>query len=508
MRFTVSILTYSALRQVKACLASVLQTKAPFKLILTANGNPEVAAYFQHFAAEFPNVTVVINPTNEGFIPPNRHALSLCDTELFVMLNDDTTVPPEWLDKLAEPFDLYPKTAALSGPTGSCQTLLLNFHGTLGRDFEYLEGSCLCCKTETVKKHGLFDPHLSFAYGEDSDLSLRMREQGYTLHQVRFPIRHERGATSREVKDVRLHQANNHGYLTKRWAHYLRVRTLGYPIVVKRNAAFGDVLLTTPIVRRLKERHPMSDIYVETLCPAIYANNPHVKRADRRIPPLPNALNIDLNGAYEGHPDRPILESYALRAGLELSLPPTEMFLTAADHAKADGVMPPGEYAWVVIHCGPNTWKCKEWPDERWRELIIALHAANFKIATVGHRGAPFDVDVDMRGRTTIQEMAALIQHAQLYIGLDSLPLHCAEAVGTPTIGLFGVTDPKYILSRPERARPVCGTTPSFGLRHRVKHAAYVDDGGAAMKSITVLMVLDAVNSFTIPFITPCPATS
>lgn len=507
MRVTISILTYTALRQVKACLASVLQSKQPYKLILTANGNPEVAAYFQHFAAEFPNVRVIVNPNNEGFIEPNKQALHLCDTELFVMLNDDTVVPPDWLDKLIEPFDLY-KTAALSGPVGGCQTLQPTFHGMKGRDFEYLEGSCLCCKTEVMKKHGLFDPHLRWAYGEDSDLSLRMRCLGYTLHQVSFPIRHEIAATSRFVKDVRLHQAANHAYLIKRWGHYLRVRSFGYPIIVKRQAAHGDVLLTTPIVRRLKELNPLSEVYVETMTAGIYANNPHVKRAQSRAPVLPNALVIDLNNAYESHPDRPILESYAIKAGLEMPLSSPELFLADADRATAARLMPECDFSWVVVHGGPNNWKSKEWPNGRWAELVRRLNAAGLKTVLVGSPGMDFGATLDLRGRTTIQEMAAVIERAKLFVGLDSLPLHCAEAVGTPTVGLFGVTDPKYILSHPERAHPVCATVPSFGLRHRVKNSTSVDDGGAAMQSITVEMVCAAIDSFAIPFATPCLATS
>lgn len=506
-RFTISVLTYVALRQAKACIASILQSTEPFKLILTANGNPEAAAYFQHLAAEFPNITVVVNPNNEGFIEPNRKAFAQCDTELFVMLNDDTVVPENWLEKLAEPFDLYPKTAALSGPKGGCQSILPSFHGTKGQAFEYLEGSCLCCKTEIIRKHGLFDPHLKWAYSEDSDLSLRMRELGYTLHQVHFAMRHEVGATSRFVKDVRQHQTENHAYCTQRWAHYLKVRTFGYPIIVKRGAAHGDVLLTTPIVRRLHELHPLSPIYIETLTPAIYAKNPHVVRADRKINPLPNAQIIDLNGCYESHPDRHILESYAKKAGLEMPLPPTELYLGDADCARALELIPESEFHWAALHCGPSTWKSKEWPYERWTELIAALKRANFKIVLVGSAGPHYDVDLDMRGRTTIHEMAALIQRAKVFIGLDSLPLHCAEAVGTPTIGLFGVTDPKFILTHPERAYPVCGTAPSFGIRHRVKHSNSVDDGGAAMKSITVAMVCNAVNQLGGPLL-PCPVCS
>lgn len=490
-RVTVSILTYTALRQAKACIASVLKSTIPFKLILTANGNPDAAKYFTDLATEHSFIRVVVNEKNEGFIPPNSHAFSLCDTEYFVLLNDDTIVPPDWLQKLLSPFETYP-TGAVSGPRGGCQSLQRSFHGFKGPSFEYLEGSCLMLKTEVFRRHGLFDPHLKFAYGEDSDLSLRMRELGYTLHHADFQLQHEVSATSKYITDVRKYQNENHAYLIKRWAHYLEVRTFGYPIIVRRGAANGDVLLTTPILRALHERSPLSQLHIDTICPQVYANHPYVKVIDRRAN-LPQACVYDLNGAYEATPGRHIIESYAAKIGLEPGqyTMETELHLGDGEKARAVHAMP-GEM-WVAIHAGPSTWKSKEWPHERFEAVAAALRQMGFKIILVGSGGRALISDADVRGRTSVLEMGAFIQRAMLFIGLDSLPLHVAEAVGTKAIGLFGITDPRFIITRPERTVGVCGTTPSFGLRHRVPHQTAVEDGAAAINSITVEMVLEAV---------------
>jgi ADP-heptose:LPS heptosyltransferase len=45
---------------------------------------------------------------------------------------------------------------------------------------------------------------------------------------------------------------------------------------------------------------------------------------------------------------------------------------------------------------------------------------------------------VDLCGRLTPRESAAVIERADLFIGHDSGPLHLADAVGTPCVGLFG----------------------------------------------------------------------
>jgi ADP-heptose:LPS heptosyltransferase/GT2 family glycosyltransferase len=500
-RVTVSVLTYTAVRQSKACIASLLRQTVPLKLILTANGNPEAAAYFTDLAKEFANITVVINDRNLGFMDPNRHALTLCDTECFLLLNDDTTLPPDGLAKLIDPFDQFPK-AALSGPKDDFCTLLPNFHGMKGGAFEYLNGACLMCKTEIVKKHGLFDPHLTFAYAEDSDLSLRMREQGYTLHRVDFVLDHEKHATARHVQEVNQHQAHNHAYCLRRWNHYLRVRRMDYPIVIRRAGAFGDVLLTTPVIRALREKYPLSPIHVETGCPQIFLNNPDVTSATQRTPNLPDALLFELNGSYESFPNQHFVWSYAQRCGFEQPVDDrTHLFVSDQDRVNAVYSMPGDD--WAAVQVGPNTWRSKEWPADRFQQVIENLRAMGMKVVLVGMHGRGNSADADMRGRTTIQEMGALIERAKIFIGLDSLPMHVSQAMHTPTIGLFGVTDPQWIMTSGSRHIGVCGTTETFGLRHRRPGTTHVDDGGAAMDSISVEAVMVAVEQILKPNTVP-----
>lgn len=504
MKFCVSILTYTALRQAKICIASILKSTVPFRLILTANGNPEAAAYFQQLAAEFPHITVVINPNNEGYIKPHERAFALCQEEYFVLLNDDTVLPPDWLEKLEAPFLLYP-TGALSAPRGGCQSLQASFHGYKGPAFEYLNGACLCCKTEVIRKYGLFDPHLVWAYGDDSDLSLRMRELGLTLHHADFTLQHEIGATSRYVTDVRKNQLANHGYLMRRWAYYLRGRRMEVPIIVKRGAAYGDVLLTTIPLQALHAKYPLRPLYVETLCQGVFENNRLVVKADRRLERMPDATIYDLTLSYERRPDRHILESYAEACELtmEQSAPfRTKLFPSSAERRKAEQQLV-GD--WAAVHPGPNTWKSKEWPLVRFAEVIAHLRSRGMKVVIVGSAGGKLDSDLDLRGQTTILDLAALLGRCKLFVGLDSFPLHVAEAMDVPAVGLFGVTDPKFILTRPDRTIGVCGTTESFGLRHRVKNTTSVDDKGAAMNSITVAMVTEAIDK---QLSLPCPVIS
>jgi heptosyltransferase III len=45
---------------------------------------------------------------------------------------------------------------------------------------------------------------------------------------------------------------------------------------------------------------------------------------------------------------------------------------------------------------------------------------------------------IDLRGQLTLEELGAAIAGADLFFGVDSVPMHIAAAVGTPGVALFG----------------------------------------------------------------------
>ena len=225
MRFTISILTHWAIDEVKTCLDSVLNGGGDFELILTANGCPLAYAYFCEIKEAFPEIEirVVNNKENLGFQQPNEVALTMARTGTLILLNDDAIVPHGWLGKIASEF-IDDQQCAIVGPVG--RRLRDDFvGGQPGEPIEYIEGSCMAIRVDLARDHGLFDPELKMAYGEDSDLCLRMRQLSYTIHQVDFEIKHKGGTTSRHVPGLKKYFDENHAYLRQKWAGYLKTRT-------------------------------------------------------------------------------------------------------------------------------------------------------------------------------------------------------------------------------------------------------------------------------------------
>lgn len=496
-KFTVSILCYKALSLARSCIRTVLQNSPPdTQLILTDNGSPgEVGAFFDSVARESPGrVRVIHNLQNMGFIEPNRLALEMTDTEFFVMLNDDTTVPPGWLEAMEQPFREFPK-AALSGLSGGCQSLTHDFHGRQGGNFEYLEGSCLMCSTKIVKEIGLFSPYLEFAYGEDSDLSLRVRRMGYTLHMVNVALNHVRAATARYVPNISQIQAKNHSVLRKKWNHYIRVRKFDYPIVIRRWAARGDVLLVTAILKKLAEENPLSPIYIETAFPEIFRGNPYVKHSAEKIDRAFDTRTINLDMGYESRIRTHIVHAYAEIAGVQLTNYYTNLFPEKREVVYAETLLKKGR--WCAIHAGPTTWPGKNWPDERWNELALLLRREyGLKIVLCGHSDhTPLSNDRDLRGLTDTHQLCAVLARCALFIGLDSFPMHVSQAAGCPTIGLFGVTSPEFIMTEGSWKLGIASDIKirETGARHLTAGVTSIPTTGEAMRSITVDQVMGAV---------------
>jgi heptosyltransferase-3 len=107
----------------------------------------------------------------------------------------------------------------------------------------------------------------------------------------------------------------------------------------------------------------------------------------------------------------------------------------------------------VVLHLRPR-YAYKEWRIEGWRALISFLSESGFAIVLMGG-GAQSESDyardivdgfndkvINLVGRLTLAGTAEVIRRAKLFVGPDTSASHIAAATGTPTIALFGPTNP------------------------------------------------------------------
>ena len=114
----------------------------------------------------------------------------------------------------------------------------------------------------------------------------------------------------------------------------------------------------------------------------------------------------------------------------------------------------PARERYAVLHLAPR-FRYKRWNTPGWHALMAWLRAEGLRVVITGGpgeeerayvdqvlAGAPGPV-VDVCARLRFAQTADLLRRAALFVGPDTATTHLAAACGTPTIALFGPTDPR-----------------------------------------------------------------
>ncbi|WP_337026471.1 putative lipopolysaccharide heptosyltransferase III [Pantoea eucrina] len=140
--------------------------------------------------------------------------------------------------------------------------------------------------------------------------------------------------------------------------------------------------------------------------------------------------------------------------GIDVTNAVASMHFSEADRQKVDTLLAQQQIAGPFIVLQPTSrWVFKCWDDEKMAQLITALSdeghtlvltAAPDKkeLAMIAHIQSLCSASrvVSLAGQLSLPQLAALIDAAQLFIGVDSAPMHMAAALDTPCLALFGPT--------------------------------------------------------------------
>lgn len=198
---SVIIVTYNSKPFLDACLNSVLIQDYPHEIILVDNcSNDETVSYvIEHF----PTVKVIKNLSNTGYGAGNNLGVLYSQGKFIVILNPDTIVHERWLSALILPLECRnksittPKVLTYEGFTiNTCGNINhftgLNFTRGLGLSPDKypdpistggISGACFAMKKCDYEILGGFDEAF-FMYNEDSDLSWRAYQSGYSINYI------------------------------------------------------------------------------------------------------------------------------------------------------------------------------------------------------------------------------------------------------------------------------------------------------------------------------------
>jgi lipopolysaccharide heptosyltransferase I len=139
--------------------------------------------------------------------------------------------------------------------------------------------------------------------------------------------------------------------------------------------------------------------------------------------------------------------------GADIEEPRFQAAMTDADRDWADAVLRNVPGPRVGLNLGAR-WITKRWPPEKFAE--IGRRAADQFGAGLVALGAPEDRPLiealtrtleptsvlDLSGRTTLPQLAAVCSRLDLMVSNDTGPLHLAVAAGTRSVGIYTCTDP------------------------------------------------------------------
>lgn len=270
----------------------------------------------------------------------------------------------------------------------------------------------------------------------------------------------------------------------------------------RRRTARGDVLLTTPVLRAIKNKYPGSKIYYESLHPELLWRNPVVDGLNEGPVTIgyhrAEFCNFELR--YENHPGLHIIDCFAMGAGFkpgevkrELEMYPDQVhWLFAKNHIPLNA---------VAVAPGPGLWTGRNWKELHWYTICRNIMDKGFKLVLLGQEtNYALPANVDLRGKTSYHQLAAAIKACRLFIGIDSFPFHVAGAMGVPRIGLFGITlhdlikcdCPKTIAIQSDKNHPMTGVRHTVSTMHKVEPMAKNNN---PMDTIRVSQVMSAIES-------------
>lgn len=459
------------------------------------------------------NVKLVLNQTNKGFGESCNTGVHYSKGKYIIFLNADAIPEPNWLNPIFEIFENNKDV----GIVGNLQLKDGGeFHGTIdsagsewvweetnfvhiGRHIlnskflekpiypeelpqelncvserEMVTGCCLAIKKEIFDHVGGFNHYYRIGYWEDSELCMSVRELGYKIMFTPDSIVWHKLSHSKIGAHV-FHDINKQYFMNK-WDSSGRIEKLINSkrpinrqevkrILVKREAANGDVLTSTCILPGLKEKYPNAKIDFCTGCGQVLYKNPYINKIVGQYEAFNNLhkyqLVIELDGAYERRPNLNFIQAYCDEAGVDSKL--SKLFIHSE---KLTNNELPENY--IVIHAGMTNWVGRNWDIKKFEFIANKLLENNFNVICIG-KGADRLVPctLDLRSRISLFEMSYVIKNAKFFVGIDSMPMHIAQVNDTPGICFFGSVLPQYRLYNKKMLGINAKDVPCIGCHHK-----------------------------------------
>uniref|UniRef100_A0A6M3K1A7 Putative glycosyltransferase n=1 Tax=viral metagenome TaxID=1070528 RepID=A0A6M3K1A7_9ZZZZ len=219
--------------------------------------------------------------------------------------------------------------------------------------------------------------------------------------------------------------------------------------------SFGDVLVSTAIIRKLKQRFPEGEIdyLTSSACVELLSGNPDIRRIHpERFPPIWENYDVTyrpyrcLQSSAGWHTSGVhFMDLYAEACGVDLNGDYRCFFYNMGECSP--GLIPILKNT-VLIQTKTND-SAKDWSPENFNLLVQLLKEEGIDTVQIGSLTDPEIKGViqDMRGQTGWAQVAICMRYALTTVCLDSAAQHLAGAIGASYIALYGAKESKLVRS-------------------------------------------------------------
>jgi len=208
-RVTVIIPHWNGIEILEPCLLSLrAATYQNLEVVVVDNASTDASVAV--IRSKYPEITVIENAKNLGFAGGCNVGIKATNSEHYLILNNDTTHDPDWIEPLVKELESDPKIAAVQPKIMSAQDpTVFDYAGGVGglidvlafpyalgrifttretddgyydnpRDIFWASGTALLLRGSALQETGLFDEDF-FAHMEEIDLCWRLHNADWRV---------------------------------------------------------------------------------------------------------------------------------------------------------------------------------------------------------------------------------------------------------------------------------------------------------------------------------------
>ncbi|HEY4999834.1 MAG TPA: glycosyltransferase, partial [Usitatibacter sp.] len=192
--------------QTRACVESVLSARCetPVEVVVVDDASPEpgICEYLRELSRAG-RITLLANDANLGFIQSVNRGMTLHEERDVILLNSDTEVAGDWVDRLRAAAYAAPRVATVTPFSNNATICSYPFEGWKGGvpgalglaaldrlfasanagrriDLPTAVGFCMLIRRDCLREIGLFDAErFGRGYGEENDFCMRASKAGW-----------------------------------------------------------------------------------------------------------------------------------------------------------------------------------------------------------------------------------------------------------------------------------------------------------------------------------------